>query len=432
VVVGSAGLLAAACGANGSTAAPKAIEGGKVLFWAEGTGPLPDQLWKEMKASFTKAQPKIEVTIDPPTVAQGQTRDDKIFAAMAAGTMGDSFQRDIPPSYQQPLVDQKAVLALDEYYASMPNLKKVFPWARTRGKVNGKTYGVPHEVEFIDIFYNKPVFEKLGIRALPTTWDDFLKLNQTIKSSGTQAMNIQKGRTNPGHNYSMYLMGLIGKEGFDDLLFKDKKWDATPEVVQAAQTMLDLQRQAYIPVDTVAGDWNQPVDFPQGKVAMWGTGTWNVSRFEQNKKDLQGFDYAFFHLPSQNAKIKPTIAGGVGGGFSAWAGTKQKDATIAWMDFLVSPTAQKHWIEILFQVAPIPFNADEYKSPEGMKAALKTITSVHDMGYNIDVVTPFKWIDAYRDGLNDILSGKLSPREWAGRLQQEWDTAKREGRTPKA
>jgi ABC-type glycerol-3-phosphate transport system substrate-binding protein len=423
----------AACGApaqpGGGTQASAA---GKVVFQREGTGALPDQLWDTMTASFKQANPKVEVVVEQLALGQGQSRDDKLFAGLASGTAWDVWQRDIPPSYQQPLVDQKAVLALDEYYASLPNLKKVFPWARSRSKVNGKVWGVPHEVEFIDVFYNKPVFEKAGIRQLPQKWDDFLALNRTLKASGVQPMNIAKGRTNPGHNYSMYLMGLVGKDGFDDLLYDRKRWDATPEVVKAAETMLDLQKQGFLPADTVTGDHNPNNDFPQGKIAMWGTGTWNVNRFEQNKRETQGFDYAFFHLPSENPRIKPTLAGGLGGGFSVWSQTKNKDGSVAWLDHLVSPTGQKHWIEIMFQVAPVPFSADEYKSPEQMKAALKTIAgSAQDMGYNIDVVTPFKWIDAYRDGLNDILSGKLSSREWAGRLQQEWDVARREGRLPK-
>lgn len=429
--MGAAGALAlAACGETTSTA-PKATTTGKVVFWKQSTGVLPDQLWDTMTAAFTQAHPKIELVIEPPGLASGQSQDDKLFAQLAAGTAWDAWQRDIPPSYQQPLVDQKAVLALDEYYTSQPNLKKVFGWARNRSKLNGKTWGVPHEVEFIDLFYNKPLFERAGVRHLPQTWDEFLRLNQTLKSTGLQPMNIAKGRTNPGHNYSMYLMGLVGRDGFEDLLYRDKKWDATPEVVQAAQTMLELQKQGYLPVDTVTGDYNMNTDFPNGKVAMWGTGTWSVSRFEQNRNDVPGFDYAFFHLPSQNAKIKPTVAGGLGGGFSIWSQTKHTEASVTWLDFLMSPIAQKSWIEILFQVAPVPFNVDEYKTPEGMRAALKAITSVQDMGHNVDVVTPFKWIDVYRDGLNDILSAKLTPREWAGRLQQEWDVAKKEGRTPK-
>jgi hypothetical protein len=97
----------------------------------------------------------------------------------------------------------------------------------------------------------------------------------------------------------------------------------------------------------------------------------------------------------------------------------------------MSPTAQKHWIEILFQIAPVPFKPEDYKVPDGMAGALRTIAGGQEMGYNGSVVVPAKFVDVYWDGLVAILSNTLSPREWAGQLQQEWEVAKRENRTPK-
>ena len=176
-------------------------------------------------ARSRRANPALQLEIDTTPVPTGQSRDDKLFATLASGTAWDVWQRDIPPSYQQPLVDQKSVLALDEYYSSMPNLKRVLPWARSRSKLYGKTWGVPHEVEFIPVFYNKAAFAKAGIREAPKTWDAFLGLNRTLKSAGVLPMNIARGRTNPGHNFSVFLMGLIGKDGFEDLLYRDKRWD---------------------------------------------------------------------------------------------------------------------------------------------------------------------------------------------------------------
>lgn len=426
----SSAVLVAACGARGP-AAPQPAEGAKVLFWAESSTDLGRQLWTAMTDSFKQVQPKIGVTVEPPSQTPGQSRDDKLFANLAAGTAWDAWQRDIPPSYQQPLVDQKAVLALDEHYSTMPNLKRIHGWARSRSKLFGKTWGVPHEVEFIPIFLNKAVFTRAGIREAPKSWDQFLSLNRTLKAAGVQPMNIAKGRTNPGHNFSIYLMGLIGKDGFEDLLYRDKRWDQSDGVVRAAQTLVDFQKQGFIPQDCMTGDYNVATDFPNSRLAMWGNGTWGVAGYERNKREIQGFEYEFFTPPAQDAKIKPTLAGGLGGGFSIWSQSKNVPATVLWLDFLMSPTAQKHWIEILFQVAPVPFRPEDYKVPEGMAGALRTIASPLEMGYNVSVVVPAKFVDAYWDGLVDILKGTLTPREWAGRLQQEWDVAKRENRTPK-
>src|SRR5918993_5519866 len=185
----------AACGAGDAGGVPKTAAQGKVLFWQESTSELAKQNWTNMTAAFKEAYPNITFEIDSTPVAAGQTRDDKLFASLGAGTAWDVWQRDIPPSYQQPLVDKKAVLALDEYYANMPNLKRIHAWARARSKLYGKTWGVPHEIEFIPIFYNKASWERAGIKQAPKTWDEFAKINATLKSSGVQPMNIAKGRT---------------------------------------------------------------------------------------------------------------------------------------------------------------------------------------------------------------------------------------------
>jgi raffinose/stachyose/melibiose transport system substrate-binding protein len=423
------GLAPAACAP--APGRPPAAASGRVLFWQESSSELAMQLWNAMAASFKEAYPRIDLQFDRTPVPQGQSRDDKLFATLSSGDAWDVWQRDIPPSYQQPLVDRKAVLALDEYYATMPNLKRVFTWARNRSKLFGKTWGVPHEVEFIPIFYNKGAFARAGVKETPKTWDQFLTLNRTFKAAGIQPMNIAKGRTNPGHNFSIYLMGLIGKDGFEDLLYRDKRWDGHEGVIRAAQTLVDFQKQGFIPQDCMTGDYNVGVDFPNGKVAMWGNGTWAVAGYEQNKRNIQGFDYHFFVPPPQDPRVRPTLAGGLGGGFSIWSETRNREAAVTFVDFLMSPTAQKHWIEILFQVAPVPFKPEDYKVPEAMVGALKTIASPQEMGYNVSVVVPAKFVDVYWDGLVDILNGKLTPREWTARLQQEWDVAKREGRTPK-
>lgn len=421
----------AACGAGDTGGAPKTVAKGKVLFWRDGTSELGNQLWTAMIASFKETYPNIEFEIDTTPAAAGQSRDDKLFAALGAGTAWDVWQRDIPPSYQQPLVDRKAVLALDEYYANMPNLKRIHPWARARSKLFGKTWGVPHEIEFIPIFYNKTAWERAGVKAAPKTWDELLKLNATLKSAGLQPMNIAKGTTNPGHNYSIYLMGLIGKDGFEDLLYRDKRWDQTPGVEKAAQTMLDFMRQGWIPTDNQTGTYNVATDFQNAALAMWGNGTWAVADFERRKRETPGFDYDFFIPPSQDPKIKPTITGGIGGGFSVWSETKDRQAAVTFTDFLMSPTAQKHWIEILFQVAPVPFKTEDYKVPAGLSSALKTIASGQEMGYNVSVVVPAQFVNTYWNGLVDIINQKQTPKEWTTKLQQEWDVAKRENRTPK-
>ena len=110
--VGS-GVVLAATGACSPTdgvggGAPPSQAQGKVLFWQESSSEQARQLWAAMEGSFKESQPGLQLEIDTTPVPTGQSRDDKLFATLASGTAWDVWQRDIPPSYQQPLVDQRA------------------------------------------------------------------------------------------------------------------------------------------------------------------------------------------------------------------------------------------------------------------------------------------------------------------------------------
>ena len=69
--------------------------------------------------------------------------------------------------------------------AEVPDLAK-FDKDVLRGASNrhtGKVYGVPFAIQTVQVLYNKAIFDELGLEE-PETWDEFLKLCQTIKDAG--------------------------------------------------------------------------------------------------------------------------------------------------------------------------------------------------------------------------------------------------------
>jgi len=412
------------------TAAPAAAGAKKVItFWQEANTPTAQQGWDAHVAAFNKAKPEIEIK----RVFQSEMNN-IIKVALASDTGPDCFQRDIPPSYHQPLVDAKLVIAMDDYYKSLPNLAKVFPWAKKRATIAGKVWGVPHEVEFIPIYYNKAVLEKAGIKEIPTkSYDDFLGVCKALKDKGIQALALAgRARTQPGHIFSVLAMTTIGKEGFEDILYGEGKWDQAG-IVDAATNLKNLLDMGYLPKDVMAQDG--PVvqaAFAAGRYAMWPTGTWSLMGFEDSRKENKDFNYDYFIPGVANSKLQyPQIAGGIGGGFSIAARAKDKDSCALWIDYLMSPDAQKIWTEVFFQIAPTPFDASTVKLPDIPKKAMELMSKGPEMGYNISVVIPSNVVEIYWNGLGGILSGQLTPKDWASKVQAEWEIAKKEGRVLK-
>ena len=412
-----------------ATAAAQPAAKKTITFWQEAGTPTANQGWELLGKGFATAQPNIEVK----RVFQ-TGMSDIIKVALASDTGPDVFQRDIPPSYQQPLVDAKLVRAMDDYYKTLPNLQKVFPWARKRGMIAGKTWGVPHEVEFIPVFYNKGVFSKLGITELPTkSYDDFLALCKTIKDKGVQPLGLAgRARTQPGHIYSLLSMLTVGKEGFEDILYGEGRWDQEG-MVESATRLRQLLDLGYLPKDVVAQEGAAvQAAFAAGRYAMWTTGTWSLMGFEDSRKSNADFDYDYFLLAPINPKLKPPqVAGGIGGGFSIASRAKDPEACALWIDFLMGQEAQRIWNEIFFQVAPTPFDPAVAKLPETARKAFGLIAKGEEMGYNISVVIPSNVVEIYWNGLGGILTGQLTPKEWAGKVQVEWEKAKAEGKVLK-
>lgn len=413
------------------TAAPAAKGGAKktITFWQESNSPQAQQGWDLLAAEFAKKDSDVEVK----RVFQTEMNN-IIKVALASDTGPDTFQRDIPPSYHQPLVDAKLVVAMDDYYKSLPNLQKIFPWAKKRATIGGKVWGVPHEVEFIPIFYNKGVFEKAGVKEVPSkSYDEFLALCKQFKDAGVQPLGLAgRARTQPGHIYSLLSMLTVGKEGFEDILYGEGKWDQAG-MVEAATRLKDLLDQGYLAKDVVAQEGPAvQAAFAAGRYAMWPTGTWQMIGFEESKKSSPSFDYDYFIPPAINAKLQnPQIAGGIGGGFSISAKAKDRDVCAQWIDFLMSPDAQKIWNGVFYQAAPTPFDAAAAKLPATPSKAMGLISKGSEMGYNISVVIPNNVVEIYWNGLGGILSGQLTPKDWAGKVQAEWEKAKSEGRVLK-
>src|SRR6185437_15119125 len=139
-----------------------------IVFWSGSTSPSAQAGWDALAKSFGEKNP----TLGLQRVTQANMGT-IIKVALSSGTGPDAFEGDVVPAYIQPLVDAKLLNPLDDYYKSLPNLGKVFAWARANATFGGKTWGVPHEVEFIPLFYNKGVFAKAGITEPPTkSYDD--------------------------------------------------------------------------------------------------------------------------------------------------------------------------------------------------------------------------------------------------------------------
>ncbi|MDF2629538.1 MAG: extracellular solute-binding protein family 1 [Symbiobacteriaceae bacterium] len=156
---------------------PAKTEKKTVTVLGQFTGPEESQ-FNQTIADFEKANPDIDVVYtganDFATLievkVQGNDTPDIAMFPQPGGAARMAKEGKLAPLWPEVLAN------IDKNYEKV--------W-KELGTFEGKPYGLFHRVNAKGwIWYNKPAFEKAGYKA-PTTWDELMKLVETMKSTGT-------------------------------------------------------------------------------------------------------------------------------------------------------------------------------------------------------------------------------------------------------
>jgi multiple sugar transport system substrate-binding protein len=120
-------------------------------------------MWPIRIPQFMQAYPsvKVETELYPSDIVN------KIFALVAAGSMGDVGHTHFSAAQPQRLALQKAVKELDAYIGKdKVDLKQWYPAAVEAGRIDNKVYALPFKGKMgtIGFFYNQTLFEQAGLK----------------------------------------------------------------------------------------------------------------------------------------------------------------------------------------------------------------------------------------------------------------------------
>ena len=165
-------------------------------------------------------------------------------------------------------------------------------WAKQRATYIGTVYGVPDQVEEIIVYYNKDL-----VPEVPKTVDELRQIADDLKGQGKTPFAFGDQEQWPaGHLFSIGVSNMLGRQGLDDILYGDGKWN-TPEVESAVQLLFrDFVESGGLPegLNALTYDDTNALFF-SGEAAMNPTGTWLVYTFVES---VQDFEVGFFPFPS--------------------------------------------------------------------------------------------------------------------------------------
>jgi ABC-type glycerol-3-phosphate transport system substrate-binding protein len=276
------------------------------------------ELFKTWFAEFGKLHPGVEIEwLDK----KGPDLTPFYQTQLAAGTPPDvvDLQGGIGVEYAA----QGALLDLTPYLTEHPDVKGRFDADYMGNWVwQGKNWLVPFYVAKTLLFYNKPLFQKAGIAAPATSFDELLTQAEKIGARGGDQTGFLT------LNFDWLYWALIRMNGVE-LLTPDLKQPAfnTPAMIETIQRLAKGTAGSAINKISWTGRWVEPLGaFASGQVGM-----------------LNAHAPAYFFLKGQGAWIGPDTLGVAElpgnwsvptlHGYAISKGTKDPDLAWAFVEF---------------------------------------------------------------------------------------------------
>jgi raffinose/stachyose/melibiose transport system substrate-binding protein len=345
-----------------------------------------------------------------------------IQSRLRADDPPDVFTYDTGPGFGGVLAEAGLLLPLEDAYQQRG--WGIYEWAKQRATYNGTVYGVPDQVEEIIVYYNKDLMPEV-----PKTVDELRQIANELKGQGIIPFAFGNQEQWPaGHLFSIGVSNVLGREGLDDILYANGRWDI-PEVEEAINLLFrEFVESGYYPdgLSSLSSDGANAL-FYTGEAAMNPTGTWLVPEIVQT---VQDFEVGFFPFPSiEGSGISPPA--GLGSGLFVAKKASTPRGAIDFIDYLLEESTARLAIETLNVIPAQPVNPQGLEVPELFKEVLEDLSTTPEaqsFGYNIDVLAPQSFNEVMFNGFQEVLKGTRSTVEQAAALQNAWARAKKQGK----
>lgn len=229
-----------------------------------------------------------------------------------------------------------------------------------QGKRDGKLYAVPLAVQTLQMYYNKDLFAAAGITAPPTTWAEFTKDVETLKSSGVvpMAVGAKDGWTLP-ILHQILATPRFGGTSFETAVldgsktFTDADWTASLDVVKGLESGFpdNSTGVAYSDAQSM---------FTSGAAAMFPGGSYELGFFTKQNPALK---MGVFEVPAPtgSSSMDAVTPGYADGAFGINAKSGRQDAALELVKWMSTKEFGQQVADQIKQLSAVP--GVEYKDP---------------------------------------------------------------------
>jgi raffinose/stachyose/melibiose transport system substrate-binding protein len=392
---------------------PKASPSTQTLTLATDT---PDANILNVAKAFEKANPSIKVKVE----ASGFNA----FVAQEPLELASNNPPDVV------LINGIANMAKDGLLLSLNGYAKKYGWyksysatklAETEVAPNGTTLGgnnlvaLPLSFFEVGIYYNKALFKKAGITAVPVTLSQFEADLAKAKVAGVLPMQFGNAQGHASFTIQEIAQSISGAPAANSWIFgKPGQTFNTAANREGVDLLLKWEQEGFFPSATQVNGTNLAgavTDFTKGQGVFFMDGNWDATQIGQS----MGNNVGFFVFPGQHV----TAAGG-GGPFAIAAKSKHQALAARFLNFFNSPQAAK----AIYAAGEMPNNVSGISAPAGSLAG--------DLLHVFQAVsTANGFTDAYANATSsmdntfiaqtqELIAGKTTPSALIAAVQADW------------
>ncbi len=363
--------------------------------------------YNQLLAVFQSQNPDIQVV----QTAQKNTEYNTILSAALAGGSGPDVFQSRAYGGLETFAQSGYMEPLDQW---VPELKN-FAAGPIRGATSikdGKIYGVPFASQTLFVYYNKKMYDKLGLK-VPTTWDQFLANLAAMKKAGIQPL---ANGAKEGWTLEVMLGALCpnfyGANDFFNAVVKGQTTFQDPRFIAAISRLKDLI--PYMPNLYMGVSYTDMQSaFINEQAGHFIGGSFEAGYFASQNPDLQ-FDV--FPGPVAKAGDPQYVSTYADGNFSMNAASKNKEAAAKLLRFFASKATGDFFINTLKQVSAVP-GVDTSASPfitKVLSFQKRETPYVFLVGFRYQQPTGSTLAQA---ALQGMFGGTLTPAEVAKQIQ---------------
>jgi raffinose/stachyose/melibiose transport system substrate-binding protein len=433
-LVGIAALSLSACGGGSDSGAGGSVDlstpadkSGTLTMLTKFADPQYAPYFESVVEAYEKENPDVDVKLEQ---VGDQPYKDKIRVLATANDLPDvyfSWAGDFANKFVRAglAADLTSVIGPDTEWG-----KTFSPAALKAFQTDGKSFGVPIDLDAKYMAYNKAAFAKAGISGPPDSLETLLADCGKLKSAGYTPIAL-------GNQYGWpaihYMTQLNAYDVAPDTLAKDYD-PATgaftdPGYVKALEQFQSIMKQcATTSANGLSHEAGQ-ANFINGKAAMHYLESLEffvlTAKGGAPKELADNWD--FFRLPAAQGSTGDTNAlTGAPDGFMVNAQSKNAGLAVDFLKFMTSQQNAQKLTADLGWLSPVQGSATAENSFPQLQAALADISKASQFAIWLDTVTNADVANAYLSGVEGLINGSQTPQDVMKGVQDAAAKAKKQ------